>query len=720
MSQLKKGLICGGTCMAVVVFLLCFVFLVPSGKDGKKEDDKQQEQIGSDTAEDGKSMKFSAAAYQVPANQDTDMTQYLDTEGMDSEDIEWSADSDNVTVGSQGHLVIENYGVNTTLTAASKSDSSLQATCQVSTRTEEDDLEYQVKSLNEIQDNTASGSAVSVNNTEDNTGISFQTMTYSPAKRNKSYKWDKSLFYSLEDVYVDSDKDGKINSYDVTRKKFTNLDSGNEMEYEIYENPTTNKINKIISIEYLKNKLEITSYYYTDDGKVNFIFKKRDTNYVPDYASPDNNGERYYFKKDVMVNWRIVDNSASKKIVSYCVGKKEYDRLKKAGTDNKITMYDKCSKKRKKSFDKKEKEMLNKAYITYQKVTASEGISTIYGYVYDVTNQPMENVEVSLNTDDFEKELGTFQTNSEGQYAIQVPNRKKSYCLSYVKDGFKEQKMYGVTMDTTQTNVYGETVYMPETSEETFSNTLRFYDAATQYSSTQMMSLNSGDVNIREGINNRDGDILLTAHFSDGYTNVDLAPGMYTVEVNSDNYTRTYCNIFANPELSENVHEIYVSGELRSDEMRIVLTWGASPSDLDSHLFLPYDGSAGSEATGDAYHISYYSKQIADGSAMLDVDDTDGYGPETTTIYKMKNGYYKFYVTDFHACCQGDYKSTEMSQSSATVRVYGKNGLVQSFYVPANRKGVIWEVFEIRNGVVVPVQRYYDNVDGKTWYRSDK
>ena len=61
-----------------------------------------------------------------------------------------------------------------------------------------------------------------------------------------------------------------------------------------------------------------------------------------------------------------------------------------------------------------------------------------------------------------------------------------------------------------------------------------------------------------------------------------------------------------------------------------------------------------------------------------------------------------------------------MSNSNATVRVYGKKGLLQTFFVPTNRPGVIWEVFEIRDGNVIPTQRYYDAIGNKTWWSSAK
>lgn len=56
------------------------------------------------------------------------------------------------------------------------------------------------------------------------------------------------------------------------------------------------------------------------------------------------------------------------------------------------------------------------------------------------------------------------------------------------------------------------------------------------------------------------------------------------------------------------------------DGMRVVLSWGEKPFDLDSHLIFP------------GGHIYFDSKEGTD--ANLDVDDTDSYGSETVTISK--------------------------------------------------------------------------------------
>jgi hypothetical protein len=68
------------------------------------------------------------------------------------------------------------------------------------------------------------------------------------------------------------------------------------------------------------------------------------------------------------------------------------------------------------------------------------------------------------------------------------------------------------------------------------------------------------------------------------------------------------------------------------------LTWGVSPSDIDSHLRTP-DGS----------HVYFASEGslAAVPFSSLDVDDTSGFGPEVTTIRRPRVGIYRFYLHNY-------------------------------------------------------------------------
>ncbi|MCN7892078.1 tetratricopeptide repeat protein [Escherichia coli] len=116
------------------------------------------------------------------------------------------------------------------------------------------------------------------------------------------------------------------------------------------------------------------------------------------------------------------------------------------------------------------------------------------------------------------------------------------------------------------------------------------------------------------------------------------------------------------------------------DGMRVVLSWGEKPFDLDSHLIFP------------GGHIYFDSKEGTD--ANLDVDDTDSYGPETVTISKKHFGESYIYAVQDYSY-KGLPNSNYLSASKAKVFVYVGSSLVRSYSVPAGKRGNIWTVFKL-------------------------
>lgn len=70
----------------------------------------------------------------------------------------------------------------------------------------------------------------------------------------------------------------------------------------------------------------------------------------------------------------------------------------------------------------------------------------------------------------------------------------------------------------------------------------------------------------------------------------------------------------------------------------IQLTWGASPSDVDSHLYLP-----------DGTHVYFGEKgSLAQAPyANLDVDDTSSFGPEVITVTRLMVGTYTYHAHNY-------------------------------------------------------------------------
>ena len=199
-------------------------------------------------------------------------------------------------------------------------------------------------------------------------------------------------------------------------------------------------------------------------------------------------------------------------------------------------------------------------------------------------------------------------------------------------------------------------------------------------------------VMLREGGNNISGDVLQT-------TTTD-SNGQYTVQVVDKrssaikHYITTSFDATVSKEGINTVNNT-LSYMLDSEQVRFVLTWGNKSSgasaDIDSHLVGPKASGNGSfhtwfsdkvygEMTGD--QVSTY--------ADLDRDDVDYEGPETTTIYMKSKGVYSFYVHDY-TNLERTSGSTQLSRSSAVVRVYMGNTLKKEFSVP-NKEGILWYV----------------------------
>ncbi len=721
-TRLTIGIASAASIVIVGLLFLCiFVFGNPPKyylASGNKEAEKSQDTGKKDTAKEGKNanagqLSFSADTYEVEINKDIDMTKYLQCSGMEMTEVNWNSDSDKMYVGSDGHVSVHENGIECTLTAVSKSDDEVKAQCHLKTRTEAEDLAYQVNAINgaEMKDEVVGDGIIRVAyDTEDSQMIDLSVQEYEPGKRSDDYSWDKTLFYTLEDIDLTSNSDGRINSYLLEKKQFINRESGNKMEYEIYQNPDTNVINKIVSIEYLEKKLAIMEFYFTDEGEVNFIYSYDDVNYTPSYATPNRDGERFLFSHDTLATYRVVKDG---KMTNYCYGSAEKKRLKESYKG--IKVYSKCNKDTQQKYDEKERYMLNLAYITMDKITQEEGLSTISGYVYDSSGNGMKDTEVKLASQDYQCDLYSMLTDENGYYEIRIPTRELNYSLNFNKTDCIEEQICEVKADLDEINLVQEIVYLSAEDSTEYECGLEFFDALNKSEDGYgMASLDGVDVEIRRGVNNRTGDVVLQLHMDSSYETVSLLPGMYTVHSSKQGYMDCYSTLFVCSDW-DNYLDVYETPALNEDEIRIVLTWNDDPGDLDSHLFTP--STSGLE---EDYHICYYNMEDTNGNTSLDVDDTDGYGPETTTINHMQKGLYKFYVCDYTDCSDDAEESERMSNSEATVRVYGSQGLIETFNVPVRRKGVIWEVFEIRDGTLIPNQRYYDSIGDKTWWQSDK
>ena len=199
-------------------------------------------------------------------------------------------------------------------------------------------------------------------------------------------------------------------------------------------------------------------------------------------------------------------------------------------------------------------------------------------------------------------------------------------------------------------------------------------------------------LNIRSGWNNISDNIIKTIETDkNGKYRVSLPLGNYTIEMIKDGYVTKHINVYVigKDTLDQNANLVPTASGAETGELRIVLTWGRHPYDLDSHLIGPTKDNK-------EFHVYYGDRRYKkDGVtyAELDLDDTSSYGPETTTVYKMNDtGKYSFYVHDYTN--KKRYESNHMSNSGAKVEVYKGEVLYASYNIPTNVVGNYWHVFD--------------------------
>lgn len=200
------------------------------------------------------------------------------------------------------------------------------------------------------------------------------------------------------------------------------------------------------------------------------------------------------------------------------------------------------------------------------------------------------------------------------------------------------------------------------------------------------------NVIFHKGKNSNNGEKVAEAQGSNGAYEVELASGDYTAEIIGDNYNTEFTSIYVPSGTSDFTADFSISPKLAANQVRFVLEWGSTPSDLDSHLE-GYCNTGGKKTDVD---ISFINKRAQSGSetiAELDIDDIDGFGPETITLHNT-NGHYEYKVHRY-----SNFGS--LAQSGATVKIYTSNSSNPiTLTVPDDVNSEWWTVCTVDNGEV--------------------
>jgi hypothetical protein len=289
--------------------------------------------------------------------------------------------------------------------------------------------------------------------------------------------------------------------------------------------------------------------------------------------------------------------------------------------------------------------------------------------------------------------ISTAITEADGRFAFNVS--KGDYRLVISADGYK-------TLTSTQSVAEDEIKYTEHILLIDSSQTGSGSASGTVTNALDGNGVGGAKIKLRNDWNNYTD--AYTAGFATetdeyGHYIVSGVPaGYYTVEAAMDNYVTGYANIIVLSDNPKNDYDFTITPVLSEDEIRIVLTWGAEPSDIDSHLI-------GRTPSGDSFNVYYDDKVYHYNDAEmanLDVDDTTSYGPETITILEDIFGTYTYAVHDYsNRDASGSYA---LSNSGAIVRVYQGSTRIAEYHVPVDQIGTYWTVFQIdRSGNITPV-----------------
>ncbi|MBD0382119.1 carboxypeptidase regulatory-like domain-containing protein [Paenibacillus sedimenti] len=214
--------------------------------------------------------------------------------------------------------------------------------------------------------------------------------------------------------------------------------------------------------------------------------------------------------------------------------------------------------------------------------------------------------------------------------------------------------------------------------------------------------VSDAEVKFRVGDNIRLGEVAAkTVTNSNGMYKVDLIEDTYTMEINRKGYAPAFITKVLVPGEDANVaNKLEIAPIPEIGDIRIELSWGAQPRDLDSHLI-------GAKPDRKPFHV-YYGNDTYEYKdlqyAHLDEDITHGGGLEKTilsTVSQQVYGPYKFYVNNY----SGD---ANLAGAGVTVNVYKENSsgfaqILGPIVVPnTGNNEPYWHVFDLTFEAGVP------------------
>ena len=541
----------------------------------------------------------------------------------------------------------------------------------------------------------------------------LEAMDHQPAEKVAGTEWDSDLFYELEGINDSETKGiGTLGTCTLSQYCMWDTATNGEILYEVYSDPDSGQIYKITSVrEYEEEPLDIIDYYYRD-GKPYFVFWREDNVYTPSFASIRIPGTRFYFENDALVQVRTVlkDSLRVSQTTLKPQGRSDYEEFDYFTAPDEVMA----------QYDAYELEWLNRSYNTYAAILASGHIGKICGTVTTQRGLPVSGCSVLLQNQNSGEIVCSMQTDENGEYTGYVYQDDADYQL-YIDGGDDYQDLYIHEIHVTQgTGIYEYDPVMITDASDSIQVKLHTLDATTRNTKegTEAKALSS-QIIIRKGMNARKGEAVYTGSTDEsGQAEITLPRGHYTIETAVDGYERTWKSITVNPYMEEGEDapvetSVYLIPALAEGESAFVLTWRDDVEvDLDLTLF--------TSLAGDDGNMGHIGEGITtdDAQDYLVSDNSSG----CEVIYGSAaygQGPLKAYVCNYTQA-QRHLPFASWRDLDIHLYIYQPDGQVAEFRPDENAGGVVWEAAAVRNGSISAYNRFYDNIEGKSWWQDEK
>ena len=291
--------------------------------------------------------------------------------------------------------------------------------------------------------------------------------------------------------------------------------------------------------------------------------------------------------------------------------------------------------------------------------------------------------------------IGSAVTDSSGSYAIPA-SAGPGYRAVFSASGYLTATYYNITIAGTLGTTL-ETVKLVASGASGAGGASGFIKNAFDGSPLGNMNLR-----LHVGYNAPAGALagFTAVTATDGsFSFAGVPGGYYTAEVYGTGFTTNFFTIIVVGGTTMDNQNMSITPILTGSDVRFVLTWGASPADIDSHLTGP--PTSGSTRFHVYWSVPRYPASTSVSVvAILDVDQRHGFGPETITLSRTSGGVYRYSVHDYTN--KDSSSSSALAVSGAQVRVYKGSSLLATYNVP-NHPGTLWTVLEISGSTITPI-----------------